>query len=285
MIDLVKVYYNVKFPEACQWLAEQFHIGGIVGAAHQKHPARRINRTTSTNCADQNVQQQNVEPDSEILEWIMSVGGLSEIAKEFLFKERLLSEDVVKQCRIIYISDDSRFCTALINRFGEQRCIKSGIIYRTGFGQFRSHFILPAIAFPFYDYDGRLVNIQTRTMYPKRKPDRFRFIRNYPVIPFNLQSLNGLKPVSELYITEGVTDCLAVLSEGKNAIAFPGASSYKSQFDKYLEPYVLMMFPDNDEAGRNLCKTMKQSLKHSVFVQPLPDGVKDYSDVHIRNSK
>jgi DNA primase len=277
VIQLVSVYHGLSFVDACNWLAGQFHVHDVSKFCCVK--PQRIERPQPKPLK----KEKHIEPDSELLEWIISTGGLSAEAKRFLFEERLLSPEVIKRCRIISISNEEKFCAALVNRFDETRCLRSGIIYKDKFGRLKSHFILPAIAFPFCDYYGKIVNIQTRTMSPKSPSERFRFIKCYPLIPFNLNSLCGLTANSVVFITEGVTDCLAVLSEGKNAVAIPGASNFKHEFGKYFDKFAVVMFPDRDKAGMQLMQTIHSSLNCMVLCSSLPNGLKDYAAYHVRN--
>lgn len=55
-----------------------------------------------------------------------------------------------------------------------------------------------------------------------------------------------------MFIAEGGTDCLALLSEGKKAIAIPGAGAFKEEYIKYLKDKNLFMFADNDDSGKSL---------------------------------
>ncbi|MDE5759113.1 MAG: toprim domain-containing protein, partial [Allobaculum sp.] len=102
-----------------------------------------------------------------------------------------------------------------------------------------------------------------------------------PVVPFNLPALKSLANGSKVYIAEGVTDCLALLSEGYNAIAIPGANNYKEEFAKFIDRFFLVMFPDRDSAGTGLYNRISKSLKCSIFRQEIPENCKDYSDYHI----
>lgn len=98
-----------------------------------------------------------------------------------------------------------------------------------------------------------------------------------------MPSLLELEPYDTVYITEGVTDCLAHLSEGHNAVAFPGAQSFSIQYAKLLEGFTLKMYPDSDSAGQSLYTKLSDALTTSIFRVDLPAGVKDYSDFHIIN--
>lgn len=278
VIDMVMLACNLKFPEACEWLAHNFGI-----PLPEKSYGRRSYRNAKPIKKPTPIEREVSAPviDHELLEWIVLKGGLSELSRRFLFDERKLSGDVIRRCRIFSLNDEELFISKLISEFGEKRCLDSKIFYRNRDGKFHSYYLFPALAFPYYDYDGKIVNIQTRAFFPKRPQDRFRNIPGLPISIFNLNSLRGLEAGSPIYIAEGVTDCLAMLSEGLNAIAIPGANNYKDVFAKYLEPFVLTMFPDNDKAGAGLYDRMSNSLKCSIFKRNIPDGFKDYADYHI----
>lgn len=78
---------------------------------------------------------------------------------------------------------------------------------------------------------------------------------------FNLPVLNQTEKDAKIYVAEGVTDCLAYLSEGKNAVALPGAGSFKEEFASLLVDKMLFIYVDDDESGINLFNKMNESLK------------------------
>lgn len=278
VIDMVQSACNCNFIEACEWLAHNFGISLPNTTERQKlyHGIKPIKKTLKNNIAIP-----NPIIDHELLEWIVSNAGLSNTAESFLFGERKLSRDTIKYSRVFSLNDETKFIENLVSRFGENRCIASRILKKNQNGRLYSCYIFPALAFPYFDYEGKIVNIQSRTFFPQNPSERFRNIPGLPVIPFNLQSLKSLESGSMVYIAEGVTDCLALLSEGNNAIAIPGANSYKDEFAKYLDRFVLIMFPDNDKSGSTLYEKMSNSMKCSIFRRNIPNGFKDYSDYHV----
>lgn len=278
VIDMVKLACNCDFLEACEWLAHNFGIS-LPDKSPLTNPHRKIKPIRKTLPKESKFSTPFV--DQELLEWIISNAGISNLARTFLYDERKLSQEVINECKIFSLSNEGKFISRLLMEFGEKRCVDSKIIFRDRTGKFRSHYLFPALAFPYYDYYGNIVNIQTRTFFPKSPKDRFRNIPGLPVSIFNLNMLNGLDTGTPIYIAEGVTDCLAMLSEGHNAIAIPGANNYKDEFSKYLERFVLLMFPDNDKPGTGLYEKMSKSLKCSVFKREIPDEFKDYADYHI----
>ena len=65
-----------------------------------------------------------------------------------------------------------------------------------------------------YDVDNNLLTVQARYLGDKDLP-RFQFPKGSTCQVFNLPVLETLESGDELWITEGVSDCLAMLSAGK----------------------------------------------------------------------
>ena len=88
-----------------------------------------------------------------------------------------------------------------------------------------------------------------------------------------------------LFITEGCSDCWAMLSAGHKAIAIPSATLLKRKDSKLLETLSLKlgtkfgMYPDRDEPGERLFLQLKELLPSLVHYQ-LPPGCKDFSDYY-----
>ena len=179
---------------------------------------------------------------------------LNEEAKRFLFEERRLDERVVRWCRLTSWRD------------------KQGV---------------PWLQIPYYNREGKLVGIQNRNLVKGALP-RFRFPQGAECGIYNLPVLNMLKPGDELYITEGCSDCWAMLSSGRKTIAIPSAtllsqkdkeilSSLPSLTGEGLGERLFHMYPDRDAPGERLFLQLKEVLPGLVHHQ-LPPGCKDFSD-------
>ena len=99
--------------------------------------------------------------------------------------------------------------------------------------------------------------------------------------------LNLLRPGEALYITEGCSDCWAMLSSGNIAVAIPSATLL-SKKDKELLSTIsqelstkLCMFPDRDEPGERLFLQLKEVLPQLEHHQ-LPPDCKDYSEYFVK---
>ena len=200
---------------------------------------------------------------------------LSPEARRFLFDERRLDPRVVAWCRL----------TSWRDRQG-----------------------VPWLQTPYYDREGRLVGVQNRNLTPLSSPEgdkkasplgglegvaglegvpRFRFPSGSRCSIYNLPVLNLLRPGDELYITEGCSDCWAMLSAGHKAIAIPSATLLSRKDIEQLSTLNVQrstqfhMFPDRDEPGERLFLQLKEVLP-SLEHHQLPPGCKDFSDYYLQ---
>ena len=95
--------------------------------------------------------------------------------------------------------------------------------------------------------------------------------------------LRQLKEGDELWITEGPSDCWAMMSAGRKAVALPSATLLTMGDVKLLKEglprgVTLHMTPDNDRAGKELLQTLKGFFP-TLTEHLLPDGVKDFGEL------
>ena len=182
---------------------------------------------------------------------------LNDEARRFLFDERRLDPRVVAWCRLTSWKD------------------KQGV---------------PWLQIPYYDREGKLIGIQNRNLVKGATP-RFRFPQGSECTIYNLPVLNLLKPGEMLFITEGCSDCWAMLSAGHKAIAIPSATLLTKKDAELLSTLnsspaqgmsggvSIGMFPDRDEPGERLFMQLREILPNLVHHQ-LPPSCKDFSDYY-----
>ena len=142
---------------------------------------------------------------------------------------------------------------------------------------------VPWLQIPYYNREGKLVGVQNRNLVKGGQP-RFRFPTGSECSIYNLPVLNRLKPGDELWITEGCSDCWAMLSSGRKAIAIPSATLLKRE--QLLEltfpfPLTLNMYPDRDEPGERLFMQLKELLP-SLQHHQLPPDCKDFGEYYVK---
>ena len=175
---------------------------------------------------------------------------LNDEARRFLFDERRLDPRVVRWCRLTSWTD------------------KQGT---------------PWLQIPYYDRSGRLTGVQNRNLIRGALP-RFRFPSGSKCGIYNLPVLNLLKPGEPLFITEGSSDCWAMLSAGHKAIAIPSATLLTRQDIEMLSSLPsgggYHMFPDRDAPGERLFLQLQKVLPTLQHHQ-LPPDCKDFSDYYL----
>ena len=178
---------------------------------------------------------------------------LNEAARRFLYEERRLDPRVVRWCRLTSWKD------------------KQGV---------------PWLQIPYYNTEGQLVGVQNRNLIRGALP-RFRFPQGSQCGIYNLPILNLLKPGEALFITEGCSDCWAMLSAGHKAIAIPSATLLTKKDVEQLSiinsqlSISFEMFPDRDEPGERLFLQLQKVLPSLVHHQ-LPQDCKDFSDLFVK---
>ena len=272
-IDLVMRHLGKDFREACRWLAD--------GSNDLPQPLPRRGAFTSDIHSDPSpLGGVGGGRDVSYYERFFLRPWLSPEAQHFLFEERKLDPRVVRWCRLTSWRD------------------RNGI---------------PWLQTPYYDQQGKLIGVQNRNLNchlfltrsgesdDAKAPSapRFRFPLGSRCSIYNLPVLNRLRPGDELWITEGCSDCWAMLSSGKKAIAIPSATLL-TPHDKELIRQLAStdsspsltgsdgmdlsfhMYPDRDAPGERLFLQLKEILPDLVHHQ-LPPDCKDFSDYYLRN--
>ena len=252
VIDLAMHVLGKSFIETCEWLANEHNI-----ILQEWKPA---------------VKPAEPKPfDAARYSRYFEHPSLNEPARTFLFDERKLNEKVISWCRI----------TSFTDRHG-----------------------IPWLQIPYFDIDGNLIGVQNRNLCYGKPPishqqsvisnqssvlPRFRFPMGSRCRIYNLPVLKLLRESEPLYITEGASDCWAMLSSGHKAIAIPSATLLNRKDIELIRSLLiahhssLHMYPDQDEPGEKLYNqlvSLANQMGMCIVRHPLPAGCKDYSDYY-----
>ena len=267
-IDLVMRYLGKDFLSACRWLAE---VNGVYLEDGRKDS---LSKEASSLDASPDASLSS-SFDAGKYARFFEHPWLNEAARRFLFEERKIDWRVVNWCRLTSWTD------------------RKGVNW---------------LQIPYFSTEGKLIGIQNRNLdYRKggtgnaeasesdipagsNPAPRFRFPYGAKCSIYNLPIVRALTPGEQLFITEGCSDCWAMLSAGHKAIAIPSATLLKPEDKKWLAEFGSQlkiewhMYPDRDAPGESLFLQLKEILPQLVHHQ-LPPGCKDFSEYYLKEKK
>ena len=314
-IGLVMKSLHVDFPKACFWLAER---NGILLEKGRGRIWRRNCRSASADSPDSAVSSASAASPASTASPVASASSasspaaphafdaaryarffehpwLNEAACRFLFDERKIDGRVARWCRlsswtdrkgvnwlqIPYFDKEGRL-VGIQNRnldfHRKSRPTDSMDSEKTGKSSCPTDFT--------DDTDSK-VSIGSKAGTDSEEVPRFRFPYGSQCGIYNLQVLKLLTPGERLFITEGCSDCWAMLSAGHKAIAIPSATLLKPE-DRDVLAYISEtfgvewhMFPDRDAPGERLFLQLKEILPSLIHHQ-LPLGCKDFGEAYLK---
>ena len=300
-IDLVMRHLNMSFPDACRWLANGTN---IILDTYRPH----------TPTADRPARPFDAARYARLFEhpW------LSDEARTFLFTERRLNPRVVSWCRLTSWTDRqgthwlqtpyfdaSGQLIGLQNRnldYGKQKGDEGEEDKRSVDKDKQEQGSEAKQGRAIDAKQGQAVEAKQGQAgdgkqgqgsdgkqgqgSESREAPRFRFPYGSRCTVYNLPVTAMLRPGEPLFITEGCSDCWAMLSAGHKAIAIPSATLL-SQADKALLRDLAQrlgtsfhMFPDRDAPGERLFMQLREVLPGLQHHQ-LPVGCKDFAEYYV----
>ena len=324
-IGLVMKSLHVDFPKACFWLAERNGIllekgrgrngwrkdSSSSPAASAVSPASSAASTVSAaSSAASALSAASAAPRSPAAPHSFDAARyarffehpwLNEAACRFLFDERKIDGRVARWCRlsswtdrkgvnwlqIPYFDREGRL-VGIQNRnldfHRKSRPTDSMDSEKTGKSSCPTDFTDDTDS---KDSEDSKVSIGSKADTDSEEAPRFRFPYGSQCGIYNLQVLNLLTPGERLFITEGCSDCWAMLSAGHKAIAIPSATLLKPE-DRDVLAYISEtfgvewhMFPDRDAPGERLFLQLKEILPSLIHHQ-LPLGCKDFGEAYLK---
>lgn len=140
-----------------------------------------------------------------------------------------------------------------------------------------------AVAFPWFDKDGQLINIKFRSIRGKQ----FWYYPAGQPIKHHLYGLHLVhqERAERVFIVESEIDCLTLWQYGFPALAMGGANLTATQRDLLLRSPVqtLVLATDNDSVGRAIAHSITSHVNGYMRIEqmPFPANVKDVNDLSV----
>jgi DNA primase len=321
-IDLAMRYLEKDFPAACRWLAGEHQIQLEEDSSSGKNSSfggssgRGASSGSSSDGSSSGDNSEKSSFDASRYARFFEHPWLNQAARRFLFEERKIDWRVVNWCRLTswtdkkginwlqipYFDTDGRLI-GIQNRNLDYTKKKSSSGDGSSEGNVSSAENLSSSGGGSSEGNvssaGNLsssggcssegnVSSEEKSPCEEKEQDapRFRFPYGARCSIYNLPVVKRLKPGERLFITEGCSDCWAMLSAGHKAIAIPSATLLKPE-DKQLLTDIgrlyqveFHMFPDQDVPGESLFMQLREMLPQLVHHQ-LPPGCKDFSEYYL----
>ena len=308
-IGLVMKSLHVDFPKACFWLAERNGIllekvWGRNGWRRDSSSSPATSAVSPASSAASALSAASAAPhsfDAARYARFFEHPWLNEAACRFLFDERKIDGRVARWCRLSSWTDRKEVNWLQIPYFDKEgrlvgiqnrnldfhrksRPTDSMDSEKTGKNSCPTDFTDDTDS---KDSEDSKVSIGSKADTDFEEAPRFRFPYGSQCGIYNLQVLNLLTPGERLFITEGCSDCWAMLSAGHKAIAIPSATLLKPE-DRDVLAYIgetfgveWHMFPDRDAPGERLFLQLKEILPSLIHHQ-LPLGCKDFGEAYLK---
>lgn len=281
-ITFTQEFYSVSFIEACIILAEEYKLP--IPYIKLKTPkwVNSIKRHHSIKLCNES----KTIFDKEVAEFILSNTILSETGIDFLLNKRSLKKKIIEYSRISGLDEPETLRLKLLSRFSPERLINSKVLKEN-----KRYLTIdtPALIIPYFNEENILISLQTRYIGPERTDSpipRFKMLCCSQKRLYNIPCLKNLKRGSNLYITEGITDCLALQSAGYESVALPSSTSFPLEDLIKLKDFNLYMVPDNDKAGWDAyIRLYRFLLRYGCELKriDLPYIRKDYSEYYLKS--
>lgn len=152
-------------------------------------------------------------------------------------------------------------------------------LQRSGLFNSREHltFYLHRLLFPFY-VEGEAQYFQARTTSPRVQPRWHNMRGNIPSL-YNIDSLGELQSSSIVYLVEGFTDTLTLITHNFNAVGLVGAGGMREEWLPSLARFQIVIALDPDETGRRAAHRYAEMFRArgmNPATLDLPSDVNDF---------
>ncbi len=203
--------------------------------------------------------------------------NLTPEAKAYLIQERGFTEETISHFQIGYARGGLKKHLIDKQKLPAELCVEAGVLKKKEDGSLRDYFYNRVI-FPNLKR-GRVVHFSGRSFSgqePKylHLPGKIRYLYNEDAL-FN----------KEVYIVEGIPDCLSAVQTGYPTVAILGTSSFKPEYvPRFSHCETVYICLDGDKAGQEGSLRIGELIGERARVIALPDGLdlNDYLKDHTK---
>ncbi len=219
VLELVCYVAQVGPPEAIQWIGENFCLPGVTAGkkAREAGPGEPTDEKVASK------DDGALTLSTAYGEFLQILGEPSPHTVEYM-AGRGISATTLKRHAVTDIKGYHGTSNLLREKYPPELLRQAGLFDATGKLWFEEYpLILP------YFKDGQVVFLQAHCMDSDKKP---RYLRPQEAVAvlYNADLLQTLGDGDQVFIVEGIIDCLTLESHGYRAVAAPGMSNFKPEW-------------------------------------------------------
>lgn len=260
--DLIRRAQSCTFPEAVSWLEQHLGLATTVpkGSIHGLTPSAPLRVPGSTS---ETHFPKRVFDRSHILEdfWHLLEDPMGEA--ELYLRKRKIFKAALVAAKVKMIPHPEQFGDRLLQRHTLADLQAAGLFSEKGFFRFWNH----PLIFPYFK-SGKFQWFQARAIHSGVQPKEMNLTGSCPS-PFYAKVLNGR--IGKVFVCEGAIDALTLIQSGFDAIALPGAGSFKQEWLDLFQNKTVFLELDADLAGQQAAERLYQIFNDAglrVFWQP-----------------
>lgn len=269
VFSLVQLVRDCSFPEAVEWLREQFrpwtrgNQGSQVAETAQGSVPKGVQKSVSKNVSKRLPPRPEAAPPKPavkeadrmkvVLSFLKRLDPVDETPAARWLRSRRIFKPVWDKLRLRYITNYKSVSDMLLAEFGLELLQRVGLFNEGGHLRYYKH----RLVFPYLDQNYRSMYFQARALDKETRPKELNLPGAVPY-PYNVAALDS-NP-GWVYLCEGVVDTLTLLNQKIPAVGVPGATSFKAEWVPLFRNKSVVICLDPDEAGRRGAQVVRELL-------------------------
>ncbi|OGF44779.1 MAG: hypothetical protein A2452_08965 [Candidatus Firestonebacteria bacterium RIFOXYC2_FULL_39_67] len=197
-------------------------------------------------------------------------------ASDYLLRQRGMSEVALSSMGVSCVVSHKDTLGGLLTKYTLEQLTHAGLLNAKGELYFSE--LDYALVFPYFRED-KVVFLQGRIIGNSDAYNRYHNIRAHLPSIYNTNVLKSLGQTEALYLAEGPTDTLSLISNNMKAVGLAGCKTVKIEFLDLLLPYSIVLCLDHDTAGANASALVQNYYKRKGKTVPVFDFPNEFKDV------
>ena len=246
VIRLVEISKDYTFPQALEWLREEFFPWQTsLSKIPREAPlsTKPLNANLSIAAKEKVSEISEQERHQIVLAFLQILPPVENTPAAIWLSRRRIFKKTWQKMRLRYIADYDQVNKALLEKFDLEKLQKVGLFNDNGHLRYYKH----PLIFPYLDDSINPRYFQARAIDNTIQPKELNLKGTVP-FPYNKVVLDT-KP-GWVYLCEGVVDTLTLVDRGFNAVGIPGVKAFKKEWIGLFKNKKVVLCLDQDEAGR-----------------------------------